>query len=254
MNNALIIDVILLLVLVAGYCIGAKRGLFKSLMGFVVVIVALVGSVLIANALTEPVTDLIYPVVEEKITARLESAYSDTQATDALKDAAQNDIEAFLDGKVSDTFSQLLEKIGLKEETIRTFLDDVTNSKLVSGLKDSAKESAAAAVSAMAYAMVHTAVQAVLSLVLFLLLLIVLKLFTRLFDHVLDLPVLKTLNDVGGGILGLLEVLLFVYLALWLAPRFGITFLRESAESTYLLKFFSTHTPLTLIASLNGGK
>lgn len=254
MDNALIIDGVLLLVLIVGYCIGAKRGLFKSLMGFAVVIVALIGSMLIANVLTEPVTDLIYPAVEEKITARFESAYSDEQVTDALKDAAQNDIEAFLNGKVSDEFVQLLERIGIKAETIRTFLDDVTNSKLVSTLRDSAKESAAAAVSAMAYAMVHTAVQAVLSLVLFLLLLIVLKLFTRLFDHVFDLPVLKTLNDVGGGVLGLLEVLLFVYLALWLAPRFGITFLRDKAEHTYLLKFFSTYTPLTLIASLNGGK
>ena len=254
MNNSLIIDGVLLLVLIVGYCIGAKRGLFKSLMSFAIVIVALVGSVLIANALTEPVTNLIYPVVETKITERFESEYSDTGVTDALREAAQNDIEAFLNGKVSDTFSQLLEKIGLKEETIRTFLDDVANSKLVSGLKDSAKESAAAAVSAMAYAMVRTAVQAVLSLVLFAVLLIVLKAVTRIFDHVLDLPVLKTLNDIGGGVLGLLEVLLFVYLALWLAPRFGFTFLRENAESTYLLKFFSTHTPLTLIASLNGGK
>ena len=254
MNNALIIDGVLLLVLIAGYCIGAKRGLFKSLMGFLVVIVALIGAMLIANALTEPVTNLVYPVMEAKITARLESEYSDERVNEALKDAAQNDVEAFLDGKVSDEFRQVLERIGIKEEAIRTFLDDVLNSKVVSALRERAKESAAAAVSAMAYAMIRAAVQAVLYLVLFVALLIVLKIFTRLFDHILDLPVLKTLNDVGGGILGLLEAALFIYLALWLAPRFGVTFLRENAESTYLLKFLSTHTPLTLIASLNGGK
>lgn len=254
MNNALIIDGALLVLLLIGYLIGAHRGLFKSLMGFVVVIAALVGAMLIANALTEPVTDLIYPVVEEKITARFESEYSDERVNETIKDATQNDIKAFLDGKVSDEFRQVLEHIGIKEEAIRTFLDDVLNSKVVSTLRDSAKKSAAAAVSAMAYAMVRAAVQAVLYLVLFAALLIVLKVFTRLFNHVLDLPVLKTLNEVGGGILGLLEMLLFVYLALWLAPRFGITFLRDNAEHTYLLKFFSTYTPLAIIASLNGGK
>lgn len=255
MNNALIIDGVLLILLIVSYLIGAKRGLFKSLMSFVVVIAAILGAAYLSNLLTEPVTDLIYPVVEEKITARLESEYSDEQINAALEDAAQSDIEAFLNGKVSDEFREVLARIGLKEETLRAFLDDVTNSRVVSGLKEKAKESAVSAVSAMARAMIRTAVQAVLYLILFILLLVLLKILTGIFDHVIfDLPVIDTLNSVGGGILGLLETLLFIYLVLWVLPRLGVTFLLENGEKTYLLKFLTNHTPFAIIAALNGGK
>ena len=253
MNNALIIDGVLLLILIVSYLIGAHRGLFRSLMGAVTVIVALVGAAFLSNTFTEPLTELIYPVVEEKVTARFESEYSDEQVNAALEETTQSDIEAFLDGKVSDEFREVLERIGIKEEAVRSFLENAVNGDMVSDLKESAKESASAAISAMAYAVVRSTVQTVLYLILFALLLILLRILTSFFDHLFDLPVLDTLNSFGGGVLGLLEAILLIYLALWVLPRIGVPFLRDNAEHTYLLKFFSTYTPLTLIASLNGG-
>ena len=72
----------------------------------------------------------------------------------------------------------------------------------------------------------------------------------------LNLVVNPMLNTLGGGVFALLEAAILLYLVLWLAPEFGITFFRDNASDTYLLKFFTTHTPFTLIAiiaSLNGG-
>ena len=233
MDNALIIDGVLLLVLIVGYCIGAKRGLFKSLMGFAVVIVALIGAMLIANVLTEPLTNFAMPLIGEKVTSWL-GVPADMTMGQFIGDTALSSSE------LNPTFAGWFEKL--------------SQWGAADGFFNALGNQAASAAQTAAHALVASIIHTVLLLLWFAILFIALKLLTRTLDHVFDLPVLKTLNDVGGGVLGLLEVLLFVYLALWLAPRFGITFLRDKAEHTYLLKFFSTYTPLTLIASLNGGK
>ena len=232
MNNSIIIDGALLVLLLLGYLIGAHRGLFKSLMGFVVVIAALVGSMLIADAFTEPVTEFIMPKVEEKVTEWLSIPEGLTMGQFAAGMASS-------DSATIPTFSEWFEKLE-KWGAGNRFADKI---------KDSASNAAQTAAHALVESIVHTA----LLLLCFVGLLIVLKLLVGLMDHLFDLPVLKTLNDVGGGVLGLLEAALLIYLAVFLAPHFGVTFLRDNAENTYLLKFFSTYTPFTLLAALNGG-
>ncbi|MDD7538488.1 MAG: CvpA family protein, partial [Oscillospiraceae bacterium] len=118
------------------------------------------------------------------------------------------------------------------------------------------QEKAGDAAGTAARSLVESVVHAVLFLLCFLLLLILLRLLTKLLDHLFELPVLHALNTLGGGVFALLEAAILLYLVLWLAPEFGITFFRDNASDTYLLKFFTTHTPFTLIAiiaSLNGG-
>lgn len=233
MNNALIIDGALLALLLIGYLIGAYRGLFKSLMGFLTVFIALIGAVLLADALTEPMTDFVMPIIEERVTERLSVPEGLTMGQFFSGMASSN-------SATNPTFSEWfgkLDKWGAGDRFFGEFRDSTANA-------------AQTAVHALVASIIHT----VLLLLWFVILFIALKLLTRTLDHVFDLPVLKTLNDVGGGVLGLLETVLLIYLALWLAPHFGVTFLHDNAEHTYLLKFFLTYTPLTLIASLTGGK
>ena len=233
MNNALIVDGALLVLLLIGYLFGARRGLFKSLMGFATVIGALIGAVLIANALTGPVTDFAMPKIEEKVTEWLSVPEEMTMGQFAGGMVSS-------DSATNPTFSEWfgkLEKWGAGD-------------RFVGEIRDSAANAAQTA----ARSLVESIVRSALMLLCFIVLFIVLKLLVGMTNHLFDLPVLKTLNDLGGGILGLLETVLLIYFVLWLAPHFGITFLRDNAENTYLLSFFSTNTPLTLIASLNGGK
>ena len=235
MNNGLIIDGVLVLLLLLSFFVGAKRGLFKSLMGFVVLIAAIVGAAIAANTLTEPITDLVLPAFEEKISDWLgvpEELTMGNVASDILSS----------DSTKSPSFSEWFEKLELFRGGDR-FVEHL-------------QEKAANAAHLAARSLVESVVHAVLFLLCFLLLLILLRLLTKLLDHLFELPVLHALNTLGGGVFALLEAALLLYLVLWLAPEFGITFFRDNASDTYLLKFFTTHTPFTLIAiiaSLKGG-
>ena len=233
MNNALIIDGALLAVLLIGYLIGAYRGLFKSLMGVVVVVAAILGATMAADVATEPVTDFLVPRVSDKVTEWL-GVPEDMTMEQFFAGIASSDSTKI------PTFSEWFGKLDKWD----------ASSGFLAHMRDNTANAAQTAVRSLVESAVHT----VLFLLSFIILLILLKLLTKLMDPIFDLPVLDTLNTVGGGILGILEVAVLIYLALWLAPRFGATFLRDNAEYTYLLKFFSTYTPLTLIASLNGGK
>lgn len=235
MNNGLIIDGVLVLLLLLSFFVGAKRGLFKSLMGFVVLIAAIVGAAIAANTLTEPITDLVLPAFEEKISDWLgvpEELTMGNVASDILSS----------DSTKNPSFSEWFEKLELFRGGDR-FVEHL-------------QEKTANAAHLAARSLVESVVHAVLFLLCFLLLLILLRLLTKLLDHLFELPVLHALNTLGGGVFALLEAAILLYLVLWLAPEFGITFFRDNASDTYLLKFFTTHTPFTLIAiiaSLNGG-
>lgn len=236
MNNGLIIDGLLILLLLVSLLIGAKRGLFKSLIGLVVVIAAILAATVIAGKLTEPVTDFVLPKVEEKVSSWLAVPEGMTMGDFA-------DGTASSDSSVNPIFSewfQKLEQRGVSERFVEWINKDV----------------AVNAAQTAARSLVESVVHAVLLLLGFVILLILFKLLAGLIDHVFDLPGLHALNTLGGGVFGLLEAVVLIYLVLWLTPKLGITFFRDNADATYLLKFFMTHTPFTVIstvASLNGG-
>lgn len=79
MNQAVIIDVVLLAVLAAAFVLGARRGLFKSLAGLAVLLVSLVCAIIISNALTAPVMEIIHPMLEQKITEKLDEAMAEPE-------------------------------------------------------------------------------------------------------------------------------------------------------------------------------
>ena len=106
-------------------------------------------------------------------------------------------------------------------------------------------------VEVMAGAFIESVVRAVSFLVFFIVLLIVLKALTSLLDTVLKLPVLKTANGLLGGILGFIETALFVFLAVYLAGRFGSTVFTADADNTILLNIFVNSSPFDLLRLLS---
>ena len=71
-DNALIIDLVLAAVLAVFALLGARKGLIRSLMALVSVVVALIGATLLTAMFVEPVTDLVYPKVEERVLEQFE--------------------------------------------------------------------------------------------------------------------------------------------------------------------------------------
>ena len=188
MDNALIIDLVLAAVLAVFALLGARKGLIRSLMALVSVVVALIGATLLTAMFVEPVTDLVYPKVEERVLEQFERDIP----SDALA-AEDGDLSA--GGLLPDELSDLL---GEALDTLKRFgvSDDA-----IDGVTKSVTDSAVSAAERAAYLLVKTIVQAALFLAFFLALMLLLRLLTHGLDRLFSLPVLAQLNglECAGG-------------------------------------------------------
>ena len=91
---------------------------------------------------------------------------------------------------------------------------------------------------------------ALVAVVVILALLLVGGLMLQSLNLVVQMPGLKTLNAIGGGALGLVWGALLVFLIVWAMLRFGWVLTEEMVENSYLLHFFATNSPLSLLALL----
>lgn len=66
-NITWVLDLIALIILLTGAAIRAVKGLYNSLMPLVITILAFVLAMFASAVLTEPVTELVYPMVEDKV-------------------------------------------------------------------------------------------------------------------------------------------------------------------------------------------
>ena len=87
-----------------------------------------------------------------------------------------------------------------------------------------------------------------LFLICFALVLVGWTMLSRVLDLACKLPVLSTLNHWSGAALGLVKGGLIVFILCWLLR--GSLISQEAVEGTVLLRFFCTHTPLSLLAPL----
>ena len=85
----------------------------------------------------------------------------------------------------------------------------------------------------------------------FLILLVLLWLLMKPLNAIVTrLPLISTVNGLGGAALGLVCGGLTLFVAVWAMQRFGWLLTPELIDSTTLLKFFATYTPLGLLAAL----
>ena len=67
---------------------------------------------------------------------------------------------------------------------------------------------------------------------------------------VLKLPLLRGLNALGGGAVGLLEGALLLFLAVWVLRRMGVSFETEALAEAHILRIFTANTPLGVLSHL----
>lgn len=233
MDNALIIDLVLAAVLIAFAVIGAYKGLIRSLMALVSVVLALAGAALLTAMFVEPVTELVYPRVQEKVITRFAQ---DIPADALAQEGGDLNAGGLLPADLAEALGgalDTLERFGVSEKTL-----------------DGVAQGVASAAEQAAYLLVKTVVQAALFLVFFLLVMLLLKLLTRALDGLCSLPVLRQLNALGGAALSLVEGALLIFLLVYLAPRFGVTWFGDHETGTRLLAWFLHNTPHSIIASL----
>ena len=207
-------DILVLAALIAAAWLGAKRGLLKSLAGLLIVVVALLGASWAADHLSEPVMRWVEPRVTQRVGQKIEESH----AADA---------------------GQMLQALSFRGDSLQKLLDTVSQRVQETG------ESLIRAVSlSVARSVASTAVYVVSFLVLLALL------WKPLNAIVTRLPLVSTVNGLGGAALGLVCGGLTLFVAVWAMQRFGWLLTPELIDGTTLLKFFATQTPLGLLAAL----
>ena len=206
----MIVDLILLLILVTCVLSGYRKGLLMGLMGLLITVLCCLGATAARNALTprtaeylEPrLTALLLPSVEEEISRHTDSMVE--QAGEVGFSVAGQEMT------VSD-LTEFLKRFGLDVE------------ETVSQSAGQALEPVALAVSgAIARILAEKVAGALIFFTAFLVIFLVLRSAALALNLVDRLPVVHTLNRVGGALLGLAGGVLVMTVAAALAGEMGL--------------------------------
>ena len=228
MSAPVIMDIAAAAVLLLFLVLGARAGLIRSLAGLVIVVVALVGAGMIAATFADPAAKLAAPMIEKAMTQKVEEAIT---AETGMLDTERVDPE----------IGEVLSMLSLDEEV----KEGITNRA-----EQTIRDTGASVISAVVEGLCRSVIYGLLYIFAFLGLWLLLHVLAKAMDLLARLPGLSSLNALGGAALGLVKGALVLFLAIWAARRLGISFETEEVAQTYILQFFATHTPLSMLSLL----
>lgn len=230
MTTPVIIDAIVVILLVGFTAYGAKRGLLRALAGLLIAVMALVGAGMIAATFSGPAAKLVAPVIGKRIARQVDDAMA-IQAESVQTPEAEGDFE----------IEDLLALLGL-DEAVRDSMAERTRETI----RDTGVSLATALVESIAQSIIY----GVLYILSFLALLVLLHVLARAMDLLLKLPGLHGMNALGGGLLGLIQGALLLFLAVWAARQMGVSFEDAPWAEAHIFRIFTTHTPLSVLSFL----
>ena len=228
MSAPVIMDIAAAAVLLLFLVLGARAGLIRSLAGLVIVVVALVGAGMIAATFADPAAKLAAPMIEKAVTQKVEEAIT---AETGMLDTERADPE----------IGEVLSMLSLDEEV----KENITNRA-----EQTIRDTGASVISAVVESLCRSVIYGLLYIFAFLGLWLLLHVLAKAMDLLARLPGLSSLNALGGAALGLVKGVLVLFLAIWAARRLGVSFETEEVAQTYILQFFATHTPLSMLSLL----
>lgn len=233
---AIFFDVAIVALLALFLWMGARKGFVLSLFGLVAIVVAFIGASFLAQSLSPKVGAALEPkfaaIIEEKLEEQFHSA--DAPALPEGADAAEGEypLQAVL---------EVLKSMGLYEDLINAVDDAVQN-----GMSQVAANAAAAVAAAIAQSIAYM----LIFLIAFVLILIGWGILSHALDLVAKLPVLNTVNKLGGAAIGLVKGCIILFVLAWLLRVSGTLIPEETVAQTTLLKFFLTTNPVKLITGV----
>lgn len=264
--NYFIFDAAIVVILLLFALWGRRRGLILSVFSLLALVVAIAGSLIVSKALAPTVTGWVMPLVEETVVSTVETVIPE-EVTEAFDNLAPGET-------IKDTVAELLpEDFVLDENTslpsaeqIKEYLDnaDLELPEEVHNLLDQIDDkdietiAESRSVEEVVSVAANTVAEAIVRVILFLLTFVLILILWNVLAHALDLvsrlPVLKSMNKLGGFLFGLVRGALFLFLAAWVLHHVPTVteqlISAETIEQTYLLKFFLTVNPLEFLASL----
>ena len=235
MTTPVIIDIVVVVFLAAAALYGAYRGLLRSLAGLVILVVALVGAGIIAGTFSGPAAKLVTPLISSRIEEKVADALAEQTGAQAPEVSGVPQEDTGL------SVEELLSLLGLDEE-VRRSMADRTEEKV--------RDTGAAITEAVVESLAQSMIYGVLYILSFVGLTLLLRVLVGAMGLVLKLPGLHLLNTLGGGILGLAQGVLLVFLLIWAARHLGVSFDTETLATAHILQIFTTNTPLRVLTFL----
>ena len=226
MTVPVIIDAVVVLILAGFTVFGAKRGLLRTLAGLVIVVVALVGAGMIATTFSGPAAKLAAPLIEKQIEKKIDAAIAESAPAVSSSTAENSQME------------HLFSLLGLDAEV---------RSSLMEKTRDTVRDTGVSAVTAVVTGVAQSMIYGVLYILSFVALTVLLHVLFKAMGLLTKLPGLRSLNALGGGVLGLIKGGLLLFLAVWAARRLGVSFEAQPFTDAHILAVFTTHTPLSVL-------
>ena len=216
--NPIIYDVLAAAVLILALWQGYRKGFVLTLCGCLAFFVALIGGSMLASALAEPVSQLILPLIQNRLTtavAAQSSAAAEGVTLPALLDAL----------RTSEFYKQFVSAV-----------ESAINEGVIAATGNLVHAAASYIALRLAWG--------VLFLLSFVVVLVAWTLLSRALDLACKLPVLSTLNHWSGAAVGLVKGLIIVYAATWLLKDSLLT--PDIAVQTHLVSIFYAYIPMPL--------
>ena len=226
----LIYDAVIVAVLAYFFLRGRKRGLILTLCGLAAFFVAIIGARMASDAFAPKVADLLQPRFSSVIEEQLGNGLA--ERLDELLSANEDTDNAIV---------KLLTSLGIYDEVADTIRNAVSGQ---------AAQTAADVAVSLARAVAEVVAGVLVFVVAFLLLIVVWHLVSHALDLAARLPIIHGLNRLLGGLFGLLQGMLILFLVAWVLRLLGGVIPEETVAGTTLLKFFLTTNPISLITGI----
>lgn len=226
----LIYDAVILILLLFFFLRGRKKGLVLTLCGLASIFIALFGARMASDYFAPTVADMLAPrfspVIEEQLDHGLD------EKLDELLTSGEEGGNLLVD---------LLTKLG--------FYDDIT-----AAIQNAVSDQTAQTITDVAFSLAHAVAEVVASVLIFVVAFLAIIVLWFFLSHALDLaarlPVINGLNRTLGGLFGLLEGMLLLFLVAWVLRLLGGIIPQETVEQTTLLNFFCSTNPISLITGI----
>lgn len=226
----LICDAVIVAVLLFFILRGRSKGLILTLCGLAAFFVALFGARFAADTFTPQVADALQPrfssVIEEQLGHGLQEKLDEFLAAGEQSENA---------------LAKALTSLGFYD-TIAEAVRDAFSSQAAQTTADTALALARSAAEVVAGVLVFV--------VAFLLIAVAWFLLSRVLNLAARLPIIKGLNRTLGGLFGLVQGMLLLFLIVWVLRLMGGIIPRDIVNETTLLKFFFDSNPITLITGI----
>lgn len=230
------LTIVVLAILVISTLIGMKKGLIRTILSLLSIVIALV------------LAWILYPHVSNIL-----SQY------EPLHQAIYKPVNEFLNEQIPEMFSGMLESVGIAEQN--TLIEGLPLPQLIKDTLSVNNTPAAyealgveSFIEYLSTTVTSLIIQAISLLLTLLIAIIGLHLLMKITDLVSKLPVVNSLNTLGGGIAGLVTgylimQILFLFITTFSGTGWGMNLMQQINESSILTFLYNSSTMIKMALS-----